>query len=139
MGNDSDWVSLRHAADILGVHPATVRNWADRGEIASRRTPGGHRRFRRSDLTQYAQSEDELQPLEVQIIIQNALGRTRMDVGDGTLAQSPWYAAMSERTREHMRRQGRELLELLVQASDGLGSDADSAEWRAAKAELEKS
>ena len=113
MSNDSEWVSLRHAADILGVHPATVRNWADRGEIASRRTPGGHRRFRRSDLTQYARSEDELQPLEVQIIIQNALGQTRMDIGDGTLTQTPWYAAMSEGTREHMRRQGRELLESL--------------------------
>lgn len=45
MSDSSEWVSLRQAADMLGVHPATVRNWADKGDIMSRRTPGGHRRF----------------------------------------------------------------------------------------------
>ena len=114
MANDNtEWVSLRRAADILGVHPATVRNWADDGEIVSRRTPGGHRRFRKSDLTQYAQSQGELQPVEVQVIIQNALGQARMDVGDGHLADVMWYSAMSEKTRAAMRSQGRELLEAL--------------------------
>lgn len=112
--DNTEWVSLRHAADILGVHPATVRNWADKGEITSRRTPGGHRRFRKSDLLQVAQAQgEELQPVEVQVIIQNALGQTRMEIGDGTLSDAPWYAAMSDETRTEMRRQGRDLLEAL--------------------------
>ncbi len=112
-GDNSDWVSLRRAAEILGVHPATVRNWADKGDITSRRTPGGHRRFLKSDLMHYAQSQGELQPIEAQVIIQNALGQTRMEIGDGRLNDVPWYAAMSEATREAMRIQGRELLEAL--------------------------
>src|SRR4051794_2998670 len=37
------WVGLSEAAKILGAHPATVRSWADRGELPSQRTPGGHR------------------------------------------------------------------------------------------------
>lgn len=113
--DQSDWVSLRRAADMLGVHPATVRNWADRGELASRRTPGGHRRFRRSDLEYLAKTRhpDEIQPAEVQIIIQNALGRTRMEVGDGTLDNVPWYNAMSAQTRAEMRTYGRTLLDAL--------------------------
>ena len=41
----SEWVSLRRAADIPGVHPATVRNWADSGKLPFRRTAGKHRRF----------------------------------------------------------------------------------------------
>ena len=45
-----EWLSLREAADLLGMHPATVRLWADRNEIPSRRTSGGHRRFRRADV-----------------------------------------------------------------------------------------
>jgi len=109
----SEWVSLRKAADILGVHPATVRNWADKGELVSRRTPGGHRRFRRADLMEYAQDQDELQPVELQVIIQNALGQTRMEVGDGTLEHVAWYAGMSESTRAAMRTRGRDLLEAL--------------------------
>jgi excisionase family DNA binding protein len=113
MSESSDWISLRHAADILGVHPATVRNWADRGELASRRTPGGHRRFRKSDLMQYAEKQGELQPVEVQIILQNALGQTRMEVGEGTLSHVPWYEAMSETARTALRQQGRRVLEEL--------------------------
>ncbi len=113
MTDTSEWVSLRQAADLLGVHPATVRNWADKGDLPSRRTPGGHRRFHKADLTQYAAAQGELQPLEVQVILQNALGQTRMTVGGGTLNQEAWYTAMSEATRETMRDQGRRVLEAL--------------------------
>lgn len=115
MSDSSEWVSLRQAADILGVHPATVRNWADRGELASRRTPGGHRRFRRSELLHYAESHGELQPTEVQVIIQSALGQTRMQVGGGNLSDVLWYARMSESTRVALREQGRRVLEALRQ------------------------
>lgn len=130
-GENSEWVSLRKAAEILGVHPATVRNWADRGELASRRTPGGHRRFRRTDLENLAstQGSDDLQPVEVQVIIQNALGQTRMEVGDGGLEKLPWYAATSEKTRAAMRVYGRELLEALRQY---LANDAPDDELSAA-------
>jgi len=115
MSESSEWVSLRQAADLLGVHPATVRNWADRGEIASRRTPGGHRRFRKADLMQHAEKQGELQPLEVQVILQSALGQTRMQMGTGALDAEAWYAAMSPATREALRAQGRQVLESLRQ------------------------
>lgn len=113
MTDSSDWISLRRAADILGVHPATVRNWADKGELPSRRTPGGHRRFHRADLAQYARSQEETEPVEVQLIIQNVMGRMRMEVGDGVLEDLPWYAAMSDASRDKMRVRGRDLLEAL--------------------------
>lgn len=109
----SEWVSLRRAADLLGVHPATVRNWADTGKLPSRRTAGGHRRFHVNDLTKFAQSQGDIQPVEVQIIIQNALGQTRIQVGDGRLDEIKWYAKMSEKTRQTLRTQGRDLLEEL--------------------------
>lgn len=110
---DTEWVSLRRAAEILGVHPATVRNWADKGELSSRRTPGGHRRFRLADLQRHIRQQTDAQPIEVQVIIQNALGQTRMQIGDGDLEDTPWYAAMSEATRQGLRVQGRALLEEL--------------------------
>ena len=112
---DSEWVSLQRAAEILGVHPATVRNWADKGELASRRTPGGHRRFRKSDLLHYAQTHGELQPAEVAVILDSALGKTRMQVGEGLLTNVDWYKSLSEDTRTEMRQQGRRVLEELRQ------------------------
>ncbi len=110
---ESEWVSLRKAADILGVHPATVRNWSDKGEIPTRRTPGGHRRFNKDDLFNYAQSHGELQPMEVQVIIQNALGSTRMQISEDNLHEVPWYSAMSDSGRADMRQQGRLVLDTI--------------------------
>ncbi len=113
MSETSEWLSLRQAAELLGVHPATVRNWADEGKIAARRTPGGHRRFRKADLLQYTVNHEELQPTEVQVIIQSALGHTRMQVGSGNLSAVAWYERMSEATRDALRQQGRRVLEAL--------------------------
>jgi excisionase family DNA binding protein len=135
--SDSEWVSLRRAADILGVHPATVRNWADKGDLVSRRTPGGHRRFRRADLLRYAETAGELQPLEVQVIIQNALGHTRMQVG-GTLNQQSWYEELNESTRSNLRGQGMETLEAIRKylssgaPHEGLGMAINSGKHYAA-------
>jgi excisionase family DNA binding protein len=111
---DSEWVSLREAADILGVHPATVRNWADDGKLPSLRTPGGHRRFRRADLAQYAAKSQDTQPFEAQALVQNALWHTRMRVGGGSLADDlPWYESLGEPVRAQLRQQGLSTMEAL--------------------------
>jgi len=41
---------LSDAAAIIGVHPETLRRWADAGKVRSFRTPGGPRRFHRADV-----------------------------------------------------------------------------------------
>lgn len=109
----SEWVSLRHAAEILGVHPATVRNWADSGKLPFRRTAGNHRRFNINDLSSYTRAKADLEPLELQIIMQNVLGQTRMQVGSEQLESAPWYAAMSDDSKGYLREQGRRVLEAL--------------------------
>jgi excisionase family DNA binding protein len=45
-----DWLTLGQAAAFLGAAQSTVRKWADGGRLPAFYTPGGHRRFRRSDL-----------------------------------------------------------------------------------------
>lgn len=49
--DDSDW-QLRpfDVARIFGVITETVASWSDRGLLPSRRTVGGHRRYRRTDI-----------------------------------------------------------------------------------------
>ncbi|MCH8122831.1 MAG: helix-turn-helix domain-containing protein [Bacteroidetes bacterium] len=43
-------LALKEAAERLDVHPATLRRWADKGEIEVVLTPGGHRRFPVSEI-----------------------------------------------------------------------------------------
>jgi excisionase family DNA binding protein len=38
-------------ARMFGVDPKTVTRWATAGLIGSIRTPGGHRRFRETEVT----------------------------------------------------------------------------------------
>ncbi|MBN2472571.1 MAG: helix-turn-helix domain-containing protein, partial [Anaerolineae bacterium] len=125
----SDWVSLRDAADILGVHPATIRNWADKGELPMRRTPGGHRRFRRDDLEAWLETRQSPPPAEVQILIQNAMGRMRMHISDGAMSQFEWYTNMPAEARGVMAQKGRQMLDtlqkFLVDAFDQSSAEHD--------------
>lgn len=43
-------ITMTGAAERLGVSPKTLKKWVTAGHIPCLRTPGGHRRFRASDL-----------------------------------------------------------------------------------------
>ena len=47
---NSEWMTLSEVALQLGVHPSTVRNWADQNRLPVHRTQGGHRRFKRNEM-----------------------------------------------------------------------------------------
>src|SRR5260221_6350997 len=53
---NTDVLSTRQVATLLGVGEATVKRWADAGEIDCFRTPGGHRKFRLRDVTSFVQT-----------------------------------------------------------------------------------
>ncbi len=44
------YLTSREVADILGVSLGTVVNWEKQGRLVALRTPGGHRRFRDTDV-----------------------------------------------------------------------------------------
>jgi len=112
---EDEWLSLRQVAEMLGIHPATVRLWADRNELPSRRTNGGHRRFRRSDIEARLHQETEKKPHPAaQLLVQSVLGRVRFAFTDGTLNKLPWYQHFDEAAREAYRKLGRRMLELLL-------------------------
>lgn len=48
--SDADELLLGPAAELVGVHPATLRRWADAGRVPVARTPTNQRRFRVGDL-----------------------------------------------------------------------------------------
>ena len=114
---EDEWLSLREAADMLGMHPATVRLWADRNELPSRRTNGGHRRFRRADIEARLHRETDYRPRpSAQLLVQSILGRVRFAFTDGTLNAFPWYTHFNDAARDAYRSLGRRVLELLLRA-----------------------
>jgi len=118
---EDEWLSLSEAAELLGMHPATVRLWADRNELPSRRTNGGHRRFRRSDIVARLRQDAERKPRPTaQLLVQSVLGRVRFAFTDGTLKTMSWYEHFDDSALEAYRSLGRRVLELLLRAlNDG--------------------
>ena len=127
---EDEWLSLSEAAELLGMHPATVRLWADRNELPSRRTNGGHRRFRRADIdARLRQDKERRSRPTAQLLVQSVLGRVRFALTDGTLKTLSWYEQFDDSALEAYRSLGRRVLELLLRAlDDGTPDDELRAE-----------
>ena len=50
---EAEWLTLGQAARFLGVAQSTIRKWSDQGRVPAFYTPGGHRRYRRTDLERF--------------------------------------------------------------------------------------
>jgi excisionase family DNA binding protein len=109
-----EWLSLHEAAEMIGVHPSTVRSWADQGMIPVHRTQGGHRRFRRDDIQLWLHSRQFNGRIDPALLGQNMLRRTRMQIGEGHLEGEDWYRKLDPESREQYRQSGRSLLQGLL-------------------------
>lgn len=49
-----DLLSTRELARICGVSESTIKRWADEGLLRCLKTPGGHRKFRLEDVSEFA-------------------------------------------------------------------------------------
>lgn len=106
----TEWLSLHEAAEVLGVHPSTVRSWADQGKLSVHRTQGGHRRFRREDVEVWIHTQQHNGSLEFSSVAENALKRMRMEISEARLENADWYRKLDDEARDHYRQSGRSLL-----------------------------
>ncbi len=127
-------LTIGQAAELLGVHPLTVRNWSEKGTIRCLRTPGGHRRYRSEDLERVlAAPQDD--PATATAVVELVRGAVRE-----ALAQEPRPAAspalsggavlrglragLSRNQRRSLTHLGRELLGLLIRYAVPAGNSA---------------
>lgn len=61
MENRDRLLTPGEVATLFRVDPKTVTRWAASGRIGSIRTPGGHRRFRESEVRALLNGEDEFE------------------------------------------------------------------------------
>ena len=107
------WLSLGQAADEMGIHPTTLRRWADSGEIPSVRTPGGHRRFALTDLRRF--SEVQAPPSGTGLEFAwagKAMTKVREQLTHADRA--PWMTTYSEEERMEHRELGRRLMSVAM-------------------------
>jgi excisionase family DNA binding protein len=121
---EKKWLSLGEASKLLGIHPVTLRIWADTGKMPFTRTPGGHRRFAEDDvLAFYESSQDRADANDLDLLVQSALGRARWELNRHGLEGQGWYHAFDQMGRFHEQELGRRLLNVLVQYVARAGED----------------
>lgn len=108
-----NWLSLKEAAEMLGIHPTTLRRWADNGDIPVYVTPGGHRRFLESDIE--ATIESRLLPQAgnaAQIWAKRALDETQHRLRNSDAVK--WLDHFENEQRDEQRAMGVRLLDLIM-------------------------
>jgi excisionase family DNA binding protein len=112
-----EWLSLSEASALLGIHPTTLRRWADSGTIPCFRTPGGHRRFRCTDVAAWTQEKQATAVVpQPETLVQSAVGYTRQEMARKRVSHESWYTAFErEEDRQQMRDTGRRLFGLAIQ------------------------
>ena len=114
--DDRRWLSLSEASELLGVHFTTLRRWSDAGAVPCFRTPGGHRRFRKTDLERWMEGAQATALVPAQdALVQSAVGYARQEMAEQGIHGEPWHAAFSgSEDRREMAEMGRTLFGLAL-------------------------
>lgn len=124
--SDSDWLSLHEAAELLGVHPSTVRIWSDKGLLPVYRTKGGHRRYKRSEVSLWAKTSRGQNPVDPISVIQTAFRNIHIQISEGRLEAEAWYQKLGDEARAQYRQSSRTLFQGLMNYLSSDGDDATS-------------
>jgi len=124
MKEQENWLTLSQAAELLGVHPSTVRLWSDKGQLPVHRTQGKHRRYSRSEVELWAKTVRQPRALEPENVVQHALVRMRFQIGESNLEAEPWYQKLDDEARRQYRQSGRVLVQGLANYLASKGEDA---------------
>jgi len=111
-----EWLSLSDAAKVLGVHPSTVRLWSDKGTLPTHKTQGGHRRYKQSEISLWAESykRSRASSIEPEHMMQEVIKTVRMQILEGRLQAESWYQKLDEDARTQYRMSGRSLFHGLM-------------------------
>ena len=115
------WLTLDQASKRLGVHPTTLRRWANEGAIEVFVTPGGHRRFSAEALDRFAKEHQHtnLPARQQPAWADHAIAHARE-----SLREQRWIVGYDESERENQRYLGRRLMGLVLQFVAHPGEDS---------------
>jgi excisionase family DNA binding protein len=104
---------MRRACEILGVNQSTLRQWTDSGRVPFFLTPGGHRRYRESDLRALASPAASPSGAAVTTVLLGSQDRYQAVIRKA-IQTSSWYARFDDDARHQFRLLGSSMLGLLT-------------------------
>lgn len=115
IASQRQWLTLKDASDVLGVHFTTLRTWADNGEIQVFRTPGGHRRFSVTDLRRFLKERVEREAsAKPPSVIENAIQQVQTEMAKLPHEHLPWRYPLEDEAQMLRRNRGQQLFALAL-------------------------
>lgn len=123
MAEPAELVSLGEASRLLGISQGTLRRWADRGQVASFTTPGGHRRFPRAAIVALLPASRTRRPhlSELGASSEHMAGAYRRLLDRSERRQLSLLSQLPEGDRQLFRERGRRMVECLLAHLDAPG------------------
>ena len=107
-------VSIGEASEILGVSEAALRQWTDEGKIKAFITPGGHRRYSRTELKKFMGSHAKMLGIKDLVVELEDTVQLHREIARAHLNTSSWYNKLSQESQEHLAELGRCFLNLII-------------------------
>lgn len=118
------WLTLGDVSNMLGIHPSTVRAWADQGVLPVYRTKGGHRRFLENEIDLWMRTSRQGQGIEPTHVRHDVLKHIRFKIVDKQLASESWYQKLSKEARGQYRMSGKVMMQSLSSYLSTEGEEA---------------
>jgi excisionase family DNA binding protein len=114
-GPDERWLSVAAACKFLGVDQSTLRRWSDSGRVPVFRTPGGHRRYRESDLLSVISGRTVNRGVSRRNLTRMSISAYEPDYLRKARERT-WYRAYSDEQLHELRILGRRLIDFAVRS-----------------------
>ena len=108
-------VSISEASRTLGVNEATLRLWTDEGRIRAFVTPGGHRRYSKSDLRRFTGLQGKVHSMkDLRTEMEEAAG-LQHQIAEAAFPATIWHDKLSQESRQKLAGYGRQMLNVILE------------------------
>ncbi len=107
-------VSISEASHVLGVSEAALRQWTGEGKIRAFITPGGHRRYSKTDLKKFMGSHPKMLGIKDLVVELADTVQIHREISRTSLSKASWYSNLNEESQENLAYLGRRLLSLII-------------------------
>lgn len=112
--SDDSLVTISEASQILGVSEPALRQWTDEGKIKAFVTPGGHRRYLRSELKRFVSSHQKTLGIKDLVTRLEDTTVAHREIATAFLQTAPWFNKLGEDSQKQFGQLGRSLISLII-------------------------
>jgi excisionase family DNA binding protein len=107
-------LSISEASQLLGVSEAALRHWTGEGKIKAFITPGGHRRYARTGLKKFMNSNPKALRVKDLVAELAETAPQHREIALASPKETAWYGRLSKKAQGQLADLGRRMLNLII-------------------------